>query len=277
MISASKKDRSIHRVIIMIMPITINPNIHPSAQISPLAVIEDGVKIGENTKVEEFAIIRKGVSIGSNCSIGPNVVIGGQPQDRNFKGEESFIKIGNNNIIREFVTIHKPVGEGMFTELGDNNFLMAGSHLGHNCKVGSNVTIANNVALGGYVEVEDFSNIGGGAVVHQHCRIGKMAMLAGLSATNHDAIPFMVYVGIPSGGVSTNRVALRRSGANQEVLSELMRAYKIIYRQKASLDNILMRLDTDTKPIPEIIYLKNFIKNTKRGIILKRFAHGEDA
>jgi UDP-N-acetylglucosamine acyltransferase len=260
------------------MQLAINSKIiHPSAQISPLAVIEDGVEIGENTKIAEFVIIRSGVKIGSNCNIYPHAVIGEAPQDRSFKGEESFITIGNNNVIREFVTIHKPVGEGAFTTLGDNNFLMAGSHLGHNCIVGSNVTIANNVALGGHVVVEDFVNIGGGAVVHQHCRIGKMAMLAGLSATNHDAIPFMVYVGTPSGGVSTNRVALRRAGFDQKVLSEVMRAYKIIYKNKSSLTNIIQKINDDLQPIPEINYIKNFINNTKRGIILKRFTHGEDA
>ncbi len=251
--------------------------IHPSVKISPLAVIEEDVEIGENTIIAEFAIIRSGVSIGSNCEIYPHAVIGEAPQDRSFKGEESFITIGDNNVIREFVSIHKPVGEGTFTRLGSNCFLMAGSHLGHNCQVGSNVTIANNVALGGHVIVEDFANIGGGAVVHQHCRVGKMAMLAGMSATNHDAIPFMVYVGTPSGGVSTNRIALKRAGLDQSVLSEIMRAYKIIYKQKSSLTNIIQKLEEELKPVPEIIYIKDFIKSTKRGIILKRFTHGEDA
>jgi UDP-N-acetylglucosamine acyltransferase len=254
----------------------LGKNIHPSAQISPLAVIEDGVEIGENTIISEFAVIRSGVKIGSNCKIYPHVVIGEAPQDRSFKGEESFISIGDNNTIREFVSIHKPVGEGAYTTLGSNCFLMAGSHLGHNAQVGSNVTIANNVALGGYVVVEDFANIGGGAVVHQHCRVGKMAMLAGLSATNHDAIPFMVYIGIPSGGVSTNRIALKRAGCNQKVLSEVMRAYKIIYKNKSSITNIIKNLE-ELEPIPEIVHIKDFIKNTKRGIIVKRFSHGEDA
>jgi UDP-N-acetylglucosamine acyltransferase len=252
-------------------------NIHPSAQISPLAVIEDGVEIGENTKISEFVIIRSGVKIGSNCTIYPHAVIGEAPQDRSYKGEESFITIGDNNVIREFVTIHKPVGEGTFTRLGSNCFLMAGSHLGHNCQVGSNVTMANNVALGGHVIVEDFATIGGGAVVHQHCRVGKMVMLAGMSASNHDAIPFMVYMGIPSGGISTNRIGLKRAGFDQSVLSEIMRAYKIIYKQKSNLTNLIQKLEDELQPIPEIVYIKDFIKNTKRGIILKRFTHGEDA
>lgn len=259
------------------MPIHSQAQIHPSAQIAATAIIEQGVEIGENTVIGDFSIIKSGVTIGSNCKISSHVVIGDVPQDRSYKNEESFVVIGDNNIIREFVTIHKPVGAGQLTSLGDNNFLMVASHLGHNVRLGSNVTLANNVALGGYVIVEDGATIGGGAVVHQHCRIGKLAMLSGLSATNHDALPFMIYVGIPSGGVSTNRVALKRGAYGQAVMSELMRAYKIIYSQRSSMPVILERLETELEPLAEIKYLIDFIKNSKRGIVLKRFAHGEDA
>lgn len=243
-----------------------------NVKIATTAIIEDDVSIGDNTVISDYVIIRKGTKIGANNKIHSHVVIGDEPQDRSYGDENSFVEIGNGNIIREFVTIHKAVGEGNSTKLGDNNFLMVNSHLGHNVQVGSNCTLANNVALGGYVILGNFITMGGGAVVHQNCRIGDFAMMAGLSATNHDALPYMAYVGIPSGAVSTNRIGLRRAGYKQEVLSEIMRAYKIIYSERSTTAKILSRLEAELQLIPEIQFLIEYIKSSKRGIILNKFS-----
>lgn len=252
--------------------ISTQANIGTNVQIAKTAIIEDDVIIGDNTVISDFVIIRNGTRIGSNNMIHPHAVIGEAAQDKSYNYENSFIEIGNNNIIREFVTIHKAVGETNATILGDNNFLMVNAHLGHNVQVGSNCTLANNVALGGHVLVGNFVTMGGGAVVHQNCRIGDFAMMAGLSATNHDALPYMAYVGIASGAVSTNRIGLKRAGYSQEVLSEIMKAYKIIYSVRSTPARILARLEEELKPIPEIKFLIEYIKSSKRGIILHKFS-----
>lgn len=241
-------------------------------KIASTAIIEDDVFIGEGTTIGDYSIIRSGTRIGAGNIIGPHVVIGEAPQDKSYRGEISFVEIGDNNIIREFSSIHKATGEGEATKLGNNNFLMVNSHLGHNVVVGNNTTIANNTCLAGHVTVQDNVTIGGGAVIHQHCRIGKFVMLAGQAATNHDLLPFLIYAGAPAGAISTNRVGLKRNGISQEASSEIMRAYKIIYSaQRLNLENMLRKLETELNQLDEIKYLIKFIRESKRGIALSRF------
>ncbi|MCE2928239.1 MAG: acyl-ACP--UDP-N-acetylglucosamine O-acyltransferase [Candidatus Caenarcaniphilales bacterium] len=238
-------------------------------RISPTAIIEEGVEIGAGTSIAEHVIIRKGTKIGKNCKIFPYAVLGEEPQDKSYKGEETGLIIGDDNIIREFVTLHRAVGSGNNTIVGNNNFLMVNVHFGHNCKIGNNCTFANAVSLAGHVIVEDNVTIGGSSVVHQHCRIGKFAMIAGMSGLNHDALPFMTYCGMPAGGISTNRIAMKRAGFEQAVCSEIMRAFKVIYGRKSTLPNIMENL-SKLESIPEIVDLIEFMKNSKRGIVLGR-------
>ena len=236
-------------------------------KIAATAIIEDGVEIGPGTSIGEYSIIRSGTRIGAGNIIGPHVIIGEAPQDTSYRSETSYVEIGDYNIIREFSSIHKATGEGEVTKLGNNNFLMVNSHLGHNSVVGNNTTMANNACLGGHVSVEDQVTIGGSSVVHQHCRLGKHMMLAGQSASNHDLLPFMVYVGTPACSVSTNRVGLKRNGISQKALSELMRAYKIIYgAERLSHDNMMSKLENELEQLDEGKYLINFIKESNRGI-----------
>ncbi len=148
---------------------------------------------------------------------------------------------------------------------------MVNSHLAHNASIGNHCTLANGATLGGYVQIQNHVNLGGGAVIHQHCRIGSFVMLSGMSATNHDAIPYMIYVGIPSGAISTNRHAMIKAQFNQELKSEIMKAFKIIYGDRLALPNIIDRLENELKPLPPILEIIDFIKTSKRGIILNKF------
>ncbi len=242
-----------------------------NVNIASTAVIGKNVEIGSGTSIGDFVVIHDNTIIGKNNRISSHVVIGGDPQDRSFRGETSRVVIGDNNIIREFVTLHRAIGENAETTLGNDCYLMVGSHLGHNAQVGNGVTLANNVALGGYVQVHDYVTFGGGAVVHQNCRIGAYAMLSGNSGINHDIVPFMTYIGTPSQAISTNRHALVKHGFSQEVKSEIMRAFKLIYFHKQTPRVILERLKTELKDLPEINYLIKFIEESKRGIVLGRF------
>lgn len=237
-----------------------------NCKIAKTAIIEDGVEIGDNCEISDYVIVRAGTKIGSNCKIYPHAVIGESPQDRSFQGEFSQVEIGNNVIIREFTTIHKAVGQGQVTKVGDDCYLMVMSHLGHNVELGQGVTLANNVALGGHVVLEDFVNVGGATVVHQHCRIGKYCMVSGLSAVNHDLVPFFTYGGLPSRAISTNRYIMKKLDFNQIVRTEIMRAFKIIYYSQSSVPVILERLTNELNQLDEIKYIINFIKNSKRGI-----------
>jgi len=242
-----------------------NSNIANNVEIAKTAIVEDGVEIGEGTTISDYVIIRSGVKIGKNCQIFPHAVIGEEPQDRTYTAEESYVEIGENNIIREFVTIHKAVGDQAKTIIGDNNFLMVGVHIAHNCIVGNNNTLANYTNLAGYVEVSKHVTIGGSANIHQHCRIGDYAMVAGLCGANHDLLPYMMYIGVPATAISTNRYALKKAGMDQLTRSQLMNAFKIIYNKSQSVPRIMERLETELQQTEEIKNLIKFMKESKRG------------
>lgn len=237
-----------------------------SAQIAPTAIIGDNVSIGENTIVSDYVVIRDNVSIGAGCKFHPHCVIGEEAQDIAFKGETSFIKIGDNNTFREFTTVHKAVGEGEVTSVGDNNFLMCYSHVGHNCKVGNNITFANSVHLGGYVTVEDHVVFGGSVAIHQGCKIGEFAMFGGMSATSKDIPPYFMYLGSPAACIGINRLGLKRSGIDPQNINEIFKAFKLIYRSKLSLRSAIEQIGSELEQHNEIVHLIDFLKNTKRGI-----------
>ncbi|HCA47194.1 MAG TPA: acyl-ACP--UDP-N-acetylglucosamine O-acyltransferase, partial [Armatimonadetes bacterium] len=176
--------------------------------IHPTALVDPGAELGEGVEVGPFSIIESGVTIGPDCTIGPNcvirsgvtmgsgnrldvgVVLGSLPQDAKFKGEPSFVRIGNNNLIREYVTVHRATGEGEATTVGDENFLMAYTHLGHNVEVGSKCSLASYAGLSGHCIVHDRAIIGGLSGLHQYVTIGRMCMIGGHSRVTRDIPPF---------------------------------------------------------------------------------------
>jgi UDP-N-acetylglucosamine acyltransferase len=215
--------------------------------IHPTAIVGSGAKIGRNVEVGPHSIIGGAVSIGDESIIGANVVIegeviigrenriahgtmiGGEPQDLSFSSTTpSRVEIGTKNVIREQCTIHRGTAQGSATRIGDENFLMAGTHVGHNCEIGNKVIIANNCLLGGYVSVADGAFLGGGCVFHQFMRVGRLAITQGGSAFSKDIPPFLIaaernYV------FGLNTVGLRRGGFSSAQRDEIKRAFKLIY------------------------------------------------
>ncbi|MFH1380639.1 MAG: acyl-ACP--UDP-N-acetylglucosamine O-acyltransferase [Candidatus Omnitrophota bacterium] len=238
--------------------------IDPSVSIGPYAIIEDDVKINKNVKVFAHAYICNGTQIDEDTQIHMGAVIGHLPQDIAFSGKISYTKIGKRNIIREYTTIHRGTKEETATEIGDDNFLMALSHVGHNCKLGNKVILANGALLAGYVNVEDEVFVSGNVVVHQFCRIGRLAMIGGFSGVNKDVPPYMTVRGA-STIRAVNLVGLRRAGFNNSLIKEIKEAFKLLYRSglntKQALEKILLE-----KKGKEITHLVNFIKESKRGI-----------
>ena len=210
--------------------------IHPDAiladdiEIGPYAVIEGAARIGSGCIIQAHAIIGAQVEMGERNEIGHGAVIGGDPQDFAFKkSTQSRVKIGHGNRIREHVTIHRGTAEGSATVIGDQCFLMAGAHLGHNVRLGSHVVIANNAMLGGHVSVEDRVFIGGGCVFHQHLRIGRLAICQGASAFSKDIPPFTI-AAARNGIAGLNIVGLRRAGLGPAQRAEIKTAFTLLYR-----------------------------------------------
>jgi UDP-N-acetylglucosamine acyltransferase len=256
--------------------------------IDPTAIVHPAARIGAGTRVEPHAVIGEHVKIGRNCRIGASAVIGGFteigdeneifpmasigliPQDLKFGGERTRVVIGNRNVIREFVTIHRgTAGGGGVTRIGDHNLLMAYTHIAHDCQVGNHTIFGNAATLAGHVEVDDFANVGAFSGVHQFCRVGKYAFIGGYSVVTKDALPFAKTVGNRARIYGLNTIGLVRRKFPEESIDKLTRAYKILLH--ANTSRALAQIESDTKlDCPEVRYLVEFIRSSKRGVGLRR-------
>ena len=197
--------------------------------IGAYAVIEDGVEIGSGTVIREHVIIRSGTVIGTGCIVDAHTVLGGLPQDLSFAlSTPTGVRIGNNVTFREGVTVNRATGEGRFTEIGDNTYFMANSHVGHDCQIDRNAIIANGVLLAGAAVIGAHAFIGGNAGVHQFCRVGESAMIGGLARVSQDMPPFCM-MAERNDLVGLNLIGLQRRGVDRAVIRELKKLYQLVY------------------------------------------------
>jgi UDP-N-acetylglucosamine acyltransferase len=218
-------------------------NLHPTVQIGPYAIIGENVKIGADTSIGAHVVIEGPTEIGVGNRIFAGAIIGSEPQDLKYKGGESWVKIGNYNQIREYVTINRATGENEVTQLGDHNLLMAYAHVAHNCIIENEVIIANSVALAGHIHIESKARISGVLGVHQFVHIGSLAMVGGMSRIERDVPPFAIVEGNPARVRSLNLIGLQRSGLSEEDLSQLKKAFRLIYRSEMSFTEALKQLE----------------------------------
>ncbi len=252
--------------------------IHPTALISPQAELASDVFVGPDVIVEAGAIIGSGcrllarsiitgnVRMGTNNEVGYGAVLGADPQVISFAHEiKSTLVIGNGNIFREYVTLHRGSKEGGSTNIGNDNFLMVGVHVGHDSSVGNNVIIANNCLIAGHVEIHDKAMLGGGAVFHQGIRVGTLAMVRGLTRASKNIPPYLVaYENNLVSGL--NAVGLRRSGLSAEVRMELKKAFQLLYRSGLNISQALAAAAEKTCS-PEVQHFFDFVKaSSKRGV-----------
>ena len=253
-------------------------------EIHSTSIIEKGAVIGSNVKIGPFCIIGKDVTIGNNTTIQSHVVIEGiteigesntiysfasigkPSQDLKYNNEPTKTIIGNNNTIREFATIHRGTSDKWETRIGNQNLLMAYTHVAHDVIIGDNCIFSNNATLAGHVEIGDWVIVGGLTPVHQFCKIGDHAMVGGASVVIQDICPFILADGNKAIPVGLNNVGLRRRGFTDEDLLDLKRAYKILFRKKLPLKEALTQLEETYKDNKHVMSLVNFIKESNRGI-----------
>lgn len=255
----------------------MTPQVHPTAFIDPTATLADDVRvdaycvIGPQVSIEAgchlkpHTVIESHARIGSNNVIGPHATLAGPPQDLTFDANTtSWIEVGNNCTIREYVTIHRATGENSVTRLGNDCYLMAYAHLGHNAVVGDRVILANGVQLGGYAEVGDGAFLGGLVAVHQFCRVGKLAVMGGSSATRSDVPPFSKADGRPSCIYGINSIGLRRAGFNLASRERLRHAYQLLFNSALTSKEAIEQLaHEDDAYVQELV---EFVRSSKRGI-----------
>lgn len=222
-------------------------NIHSSAvisskariaddvQIGPYCVIGDNVQIDSGCVLKSHVVIEKNTKIGKNNTFYPFCVIGVDPQDLKFRGEETFIEIGDDNVIREHATIHLGTKDGVsLTKIGNKNLLMVGIHIAHDCVVGNNIILANSATLAGHVTVEDHVIIGGLSAIHQFTRIGKGAMIGGMSAVAGDVVPHVTISGERATVGGLNLIGVKRRDAPKDSINDLRRYFKDVFQSQNS-------------------------------------------
>ena len=233
--------------------------------IGPYSVVESGTSLGDNTRLDSHVVVRSGTSIGKRCRIWPHAILGGDPQDVKYRGEETFLEIGDDNIFREMVTIHRATGEGGKTIVGNDNLLMAYAHIGHNCVIGSNVMLSNSCGLSGHVTIEDKTVVGGFVGVHQFVHIGKMCMIGGLSKVVQDVPPFCTCDGRPAKVHGLNIRGLRRNGVDSETRNNVGNAFKLLYRSGLNTSQALERIHAEVPRSETLDYFINFVERVRGG------------
>lgn len=235
-------------------------------QIGPYTVIGDNISIGDGTKIGAHCVIEGNTSIGKNCEIFTGAVVGSRPQDLKYKGEKSFLEIGDNNTIREYCTLNPATKDGSKTVIGNNNLLMAYTHIAHDCNVGNGCIIANGGTLAGHVTIQDKAVIGGLVAIHQFVRIGALSIIGGCSKVVQDIPPYSTCDGHPARVYGLNLIGLRRNNIPQESIKKLDRAFKIIFNSGATVKHALEKIDKDLQSNQEVAYLLDFISNSERGV-----------
>ena len=237
--------------------------------IHPTAIIERGAQLGVHVNVGAYAYIGGNVVLGDHCSIehhatvdgyttlGSNNVVypyaflGAKTHDLKYAGGICYLQVGNDNVFREYVSVHTSTSDGMATIIGDRNYILAFTHIGHDCCLGNDVIMSAQVATGGHVHIGDCANIGGNSSLHQFCRVGAYAMLGGHSFLKKDIPPFMIASGVPAVAKSYNRIGIQRKGFSEDERMLIKQIYKLMYESDLNRTQAITRV----RQLPN---LKNF-------------------
>jgi UDP-N-acetylglucosamine acyltransferase len=265
----------------------MSTSIHPTAivdskaelgsavSIGPYCLIGPDVVMGENTELLSHAVVTGRTTMGSGNRVFPFSSIGQDPQDLKYHGEDSEVIIGDNNTFRENVTVNSGTeGGGMVTRIGNNNMLMAYTHVAHDCILGNSIVLANCSTLAGHVEVADSAIIGGLSAVQQFVRIGQLAMIGGMSGVTKDVPPFCLVAGGYRVGLSgLNVIGLKRQGYKLEQINHLKEVYRALLQESGKRDERLAAARVLAGEDKNALSLIEFISSAKRGLTM----HGRDS
>jgi UDP-N-acetylglucosamine acyltransferase len=248
--------------------VATNAKLAPGVEIGPYSIIGPEVSIGEATVIGAHVVIAARTTLGRGNRVFQFASLGEIPQDRKYDGQPTRTVIGDDNVIREYVTIHAGTAQDRgVTTIGNGNWLLAYSHIAHDCVVGNETTFSNNAQLAGHVIVEDHAALGGFVGVHQFCRVGAHAFIAAGSIVLQDVPPYVTAAGYPAKPHGTNNEGLRRRGFTPEDLVAIKRAYKTLYRSSLTLDDARTQIATDAKGAAVLAPLSAFLETAGRGII----------
>ncbi len=256
------------------MPALIHPTaiIDPSAELAddvevgPYTVIGPEVKLGPGCRIMQQVSIIARTTMGKNNVVFPGAVLGADPQDKKYTGEETWLHLGDNNFIRETATLHRGTGAGGgVTRIGNDCLIMAACHVAHDCLIGNDVTIANSVLLGGHIVVEDHVGIGGMTAVHHFVTVGRNAFVGGATRLNKDAPPYLITEGHPARSRAINRVGMSRRGISEEVQQWVKEAQRLLFHEGVIREEAYERLASAGAVPEEGKVLFEFLAQSDRG------------
>jgi len=241
--------------------------LHDDVRVGAFAIIGDDVEIGRGSRIEPHVVIKGPTVIGADNHIFQFASIGDDPQDKKYKGQRTRLVIGNRNTIREACTINRGTVEDRGeTTIGDDNWIMAYTHIAHDCVIGNNTTFANSINLAGHVHVGDFAVLGGFTGVHQFCHIGPHAMLAIASVVTKDVPAYVTAQGQPAEPRGINAEGLKRRGFSPEQIRNIREAYRTVFRQALKLDEAVAIIEELVLDQPELGPFLESLKHGTRGL-----------
>ena len=259
----------------------IGTNIHPQAVVSQEAKLGAGVQIGaysvvgaevelgDGCALHEHAVVRGPSKFGANNVFHPFCVIGGDPQDYTFRGERVELEVGSENIFREHVTVSRGTTKGGgVTRIGNNNFFLSSSHVGHDCQIGNNTLFVNGATLAGHVTVQDFVTLGAFSPVHQFCRLGRYAYIGAATVITQDVPPFsLIVTERETRCFGPNTIGLERKGFSGERIKALQKAFRVLTRSKKNTSQALDEMRKSMMNSADVKELVEFVEKAERGIV----------
>ena len=255
-----------------------------TARVHPTALVDPGAQLGADVEIGPFAIVGPGTSLGERCRIGaratlernvrlgPGVrvgegsILGGDPQDLKYRGEESWVEVGEGTVIREYSTINRGTARSGVTRIGAQCYLMSYVHVAHDCRIGDGVLLANAAQLAGHVTVEERANLSGLVAVHQFVTIGAYAFIGGCSRVSQDIPPYVMAVGNPVELFGLNTVGLQRAGFAPDTVAALKRVYRYCFNSGLNFSQAIDRARMELPPLPEIQRFLEFLAASERGV-----------
>ncbi len=258
----------------------VEPAIHSTAIVDPEADLGPGVtvgafsligprvEVGAGTRIDSHVLIERDTTVGNGCAIHHGAVLGTDPQDLKFGGEETRLYVGDRTVVREYATLNRGTLARGRTDVGTDCLVMAYAHVAHDCHIGDHVILSNAVNMGGHVVIEEWAIVGGLTAIHQFVRIGTHAFVGGASRVQKDVPPYVRAAGSPLELHGLNAVGLQRRGVPETVRSELKRAYRLFFRSGLNISQALERGRSELQPLEEVRRFMTFIQKSERGVAL---------
>jgi UDP-N-acetylglucosamine acyltransferase len=258
----------------------MSTEVHPSAIVDPAAeldtqvvvgpftIIGPRVEVGAGTRISSHVVIERNTRLGEGCTVGTGSVLGGEPQDKKFAQEETWLEVGDETDIREYCTLHRGTSARGKTSVGRGCFIMAYVHIAHDCVIEDRVVLANAVQLAGHVHIEEYASVGGLTPIHQFVRVGTHAFVGGGSRLPQDVPPYTRAAGNPYRLCGINTIGLTRAGFDPEVRLALKHAYRLLFNSNLTPTQAVDQLRRESSAVPEVMRLVDFVASSERGVLV---------